>query len=140
GRDTAAQAIIDYAGARNAIDAFAGYKPLTPEAVIAARPDVVLITEQGAKAVELGVRQSRDAGEAIRQLTESIGDSAVAASQIAVSAHQQLAGMDQLALAMENIRVSTTQNMASTRQAESAAHDLHALGQKLQAMVGRYRV
>jgi methyl-accepting chemotaxis protein len=100
----------------------------------------VLAAEQGAKAVENGVRQSMDAGESIRQLAESIGESAAAASQIAVSAQQQLAGMDQLALAMDNIRISTTQNMESTRQAESAAQNLHALGLKLKEIVGRYKV
>jgi methyl-accepting chemotaxis protein len=102
--------------------------------------NAVLAAEQGAKAVEIGVKQSRDAGEAIRQLTENIGENAFAASQIAVSAQQQLVGVDQLALAMENIKESTTQNMASTRQAELAAHDLHELGQKLKGMVERYKV
>ncbi len=100
----------------------------------------VLATEQGAKAVETGVRLSKDAGEAIRQLAESIAESAQAAAQIAVSAQQQLAGMDQLALATENIRQATSQNVDSTRQAETAAHNLHRLGQKLQALVGRYKL
>jgi iron complex transport system substrate-binding protein len=50
GTDTSAQAMLDYAGATNAINGFAGYKPLTPEAVIAAQPDVVLLTDQGLKA------------------------------------------------------------------------------------------
>jgi methyl-accepting chemotaxis protein len=100
----------------------------------------VLATEQGAKAVEVGVRLSKDAGEAIRQLAESMAESSQAASQIAVSAQQQLAGMDQLALATENIKLATTQNVDSTRQAETAAHNLHGLGQKLQALVGRYQL
>lgn len=47
GRDTSAQAMIDYAGAHNVIDGFDGYKPLTPEAVIGARPEVILLTRQG---------------------------------------------------------------------------------------------
>jgi iron complex transport system substrate-binding protein len=50
GTDTSAQAMLDYAGASNAISGFSGYKPLTPEAVIAAQPDVVLLTDQGLKA------------------------------------------------------------------------------------------
>lgn len=50
GRDTSAQALISYVGAKNVIDRFDGYKPLTPEAVIGARPDVVLLTEQGLQA------------------------------------------------------------------------------------------
>jgi iron complex transport system substrate-binding protein len=47
GTGTAANAMMEYVGATNAIDAFSGYKPLTPEAVIAARPDVILLTDQG---------------------------------------------------------------------------------------------
>lgn len=53
GRDTGADAMLAYAGAVNVMGGqggFAGYKPLTPEAVIAARPDVVLVTDQGLKA------------------------------------------------------------------------------------------
>lgn len=50
GTDTSAQAMLDYVGATNAINGFSGYKPLTPEAVIAAQPDIVLLTDQGLKA------------------------------------------------------------------------------------------
>ena len=51
GRDTAADGIIRLAGGANAIDGYAGYRPLTPEAVIASRPDVVLVTRQTAQAM-----------------------------------------------------------------------------------------
>jgi iron complex transport system substrate-binding protein len=51
GEKTSADAMIKYAGARNAISGFVGFKPLTPEAVIAANPDVILLTDQGIKAV-----------------------------------------------------------------------------------------
>jgi iron complex transport system substrate-binding protein len=51
GAKTSADAMIAYAGARNAIAGFSGFKPLTPEAVIAANPDVILLTDQGMKAV-----------------------------------------------------------------------------------------
>lgn len=53
GRETAAHAVLEYAGASNAITAangFNGYKPLTPEAMIAAQPDIILVTDQGLKA------------------------------------------------------------------------------------------
>jgi methyl-accepting chemotaxis protein len=90
--------------------------------------------------VDAGARQSKDAGEAIQRLSDSISESASAASQIAVSAQQQLVGMDQLAEAMSNIRIATTQNMDSTRQAEVAAHQLHALGQRLKGMMGQYKL
>jgi methyl-accepting chemotaxis protein len=48
--------------------------------------------------------------------------------------------MEQLALATENIKVATTQNLESTRQAETAARNLHDLGQKLEQLVGRYSI
>jgi iron complex transport system substrate-binding protein len=51
GEKTSAAAMISYAGARNAISGFSGFKPLTPEAVIAANPDVLLLTDQGMKAI-----------------------------------------------------------------------------------------
>lgn len=51
GRKTSADAMIAYAGARNAVDGFDGFKPLTPEAIIAAQPDIVLFTEQGMSVV-----------------------------------------------------------------------------------------
>jgi len=100
----------------------------------------VLATEQGSKAVETGARQSTEAGESIRLLADSIVEAAQAATQIAASSQQQLVGMDQVALAMENIKQASTQNAASTKQAEMAAQNLHELGQKLKQMVDRYQV
>lgn len=51
GKKTSADAMISYAGANNAITGFNGYKPLTPEAVISANPDVILMTTQGINAI-----------------------------------------------------------------------------------------
>lgn len=47
GQGTAADAMLQYAGARNAVQGDEGYKPLAPEAVVAAAPDILLATEQG---------------------------------------------------------------------------------------------
>jgi methyl-accepting chemotaxis protein len=100
----------------------------------------VMATEQGSKAVDVGVKQSEEAGQAIRMLTESIAESAQAASQIAASSQQQLVGMDQVALAMENIKQASVQNVAGTKQTESAAQNLRDLGQTLKQLVEQYRV
>ncbi len=51
GRDTAADGIIRLAGGVNAIDSYAGYRPLTPEAVIASRADFILVTRQTVQAM-----------------------------------------------------------------------------------------
>lgn len=47
GGGTAADAMLRYAGSVNVLAGVDGYKPLTPEAAIAAAPDVILATEQG---------------------------------------------------------------------------------------------
>ena len=94
-----------------------------------------LATEQGGKAVEAGVKQSAEAGTAIRALADSIMEAAQAATQIAASSQQQLVGMDQVALAMENIKQASTQNVAATKQAEQAAQGLNELGRHLKSMI-----
>lgn len=52
GKKTAANEIVQLAGAVNAIDGFEGYKPINDEAIIAARPDVVLSIGRGKDSVE----------------------------------------------------------------------------------------
>ena len=100
----------------------------------------VMITEQGAKTVADGVAQTTQAGEAIRGLADNMTEAAQAAVQIAVSSQQQLAGMDQVALAMENIQQASTENAAGSRQAEASARNLHALGLSLRQTMERFQL
>lgn len=51
GRGTGADALLAYAGARNACDAFDGYRALSPEAALAAAPDAIVATEDGLTAL-----------------------------------------------------------------------------------------
>lgn len=47
GTDTAADGIIRMSGGTNAVTGFSGYKPVTPEAVTHAAPDVILMMDRG---------------------------------------------------------------------------------------------
>jgi methyl-accepting chemotaxis protein len=100
----------------------------------------VMATEQGSKAVEIGARQTEVAGEAIQVLTGSVMDSVQAATQIAASSQEQLVGVDQVAVAMDSIKLASSQNVASAQQLETAARNLSDLGQRLKQMVERYQV
>ncbi|BCR03126.1 hypothetical protein DESUT3_01950 [Desulfuromonas versatilis] len=100
----------------------------------------VLATEQGAKSVEAGVRQTRQAGEAMQKAVISSGRVTQAALQIAKSSDEQLVGMDQVALAMGNIKEASLQNVSSTKQTETVVKGLHELGQKMKGLVEQFRV
>lgn len=99
----------------------------------------VLATEQGTRTVEDGVQQSTRAGEAIQALAERLRDSMAAATQIAASNQQQLVGVDQVALAMANIKQATAQNAANAKQLETSARELNELGRNLEHLLGEYR-
>jgi methyl-accepting chemotaxis protein len=99
----------------------------------------VMATEQGNKAVEIGVKQSQEAGESIRVLADSVAEAAQASVQIAASNQQQMAGISQVTSAMENIKQGSAQTAASTKQAEMAARNLNELAQKIKQLMEHYR-
>ena len=100
----------------------------------------VMATEQGSKAVELGVKQSSQAGEAIMTLSKSVIEGAQSSIQIEASSHQQLAGIEQVNMAMKNIREASIQNVESTRQLEDATITIGELGGKLKELIKIYRL
>ncbi|HEX2826869.1 MAG TPA: methyl-accepting chemotaxis protein [Burkholderiales bacterium] len=105
-----------------------------------ATASAVMATEEGAKAVSAGTRQTELAGGAIQALTVSVSDAAQAATQIAASSQQQLVGVDQVAAAMDSIKRASAQNVASAKQLENAARNLNDLGQRVKHMIDRYQV
>lgn len=100
----------------------------------------VMATEQGSKAVAAGMKQAEQAGTAIMALAETSGEAVQAAVQIVASSQQQVVGMDQIGVAMENINQTGAQNASSMRQMELAAQNLHQLGEKLKVLVAQFKV
>ncbi len=99
----------------------------------------VMATEEGMKGTDGGVRLAGQAGESIHQLAESVGASASAAVQIAAAAGQQSVGMEQIAMAMNNIYDVTRQSLLGVQQAEQAAGELNRLAGKLEELVQQYQ-
>ncbi len=100
----------------------------------------VLATEQGNNAVISGVKQAAQSGSAIRTLADSIAESAQAAAQIFSSVKEQLIGLEQISIAMLNIKEVMNQNVESTRQVEDAANSLSELGRNLKQLVAKYKL
>jgi methyl-accepting chemotaxis protein len=100
----------------------------------------VMATEQGSKSVDAGVSQANEVGEALRVLTQSIADWATMMQQIVSTSQQQYIGIDQVTLAMESIKVASSQSVDGARQLEGASRSLDDLGKRLHGLVARYRV
>ena len=100
----------------------------------------VLATEQGTRGVETGLQLTRQSGQVIVQLADTIRSAAQAAQQIAASSHQQSLGMAQIAQAMKDINQATVQFVAGARQSQTAAENLNTLAQELQETVQFYKV
>ncbi len=95
----------------------------------------VLSTEEGTRSMMLATRSAASAGEAIQALDMAVAEVAEAAAQISASAGQQATGLTQIHQAMRDISQVSTQNLAATHQAQRAAIDLTALGEKLKSML-----
>ncbi len=104
-----------------------------------ATSSAVMATEQGSKAVEAGVKQATQAGEANRTLTETSGVALQAAVQISASNQQQVVGMDQIGLAMVSINQAGSQNAGNLKQMELTAKNLHELGRSLTGLVLKFK-
>jgi len=100
----------------------------------------VMATERGGKTVEDGVTLSAQAGESIGILAQNVTESSQSALQIASSTQEQLVGMDQLAEAMENIKLASTQNADGAKQLEDSVRNLDALAKKMKTISSKFRV
>ncbi|WP_320005956.1 methyl-accepting chemotaxis protein [Maridesulfovibrio sp.] len=105
-----------------------------------ATSSAVMITEQGGKAVETGANLSAQTGEAILNLSTVINQSAQSSAQIAASSQEQLAGLDQVAVALGSIKQAGEQNLESSRQLEEAVKDLDQQARSLKDMMDRFKL
>ncbi|WP_291326475.1 methyl-accepting chemotaxis protein [Desulfovibrio sp. UCD-KL4C] len=105
-----------------------------------ATSSAVMITEEGGKAVEVGANMSSQTGESILSLSSVINQSAQSSAQIAASSQEQLAGLDQVAVALGSIKQAGEQNLESSRQLEMAVRDLDLQAKSLQEMMDRVKL
>lgn len=91
----------------------------------------VIATGEGEKIVSEAVQLSAEAQKAIAKLAETINVFNDAALQTSVASQEQFVGMDQVAIAMENIKSASIQNVRTTKELEEAAKSLLSLAGKL---------
>ncbi len=100
----------------------------------------VMATEQGGKAVDEGLELSSIANEVIRSLASSIDEAVQTSIQIAASSQQQVLGMDQITIAMENIKESSIQTADSIKETEESINESYKLGDKLKKVLEQYKL
>lgn len=99
----------------------------------------VEVINQGNKTVEEGNKTVAEDREVVETLIESINEAAEAAVQISSTSQQQMAGMDQIVPAMENIKQASEQNVSGIRQTEEAVKSLYELGANLKSIIEKYK-
>lgn len=97
-------------------------------------------TEAGIAGMATGMKKSSEAGLTIEQLAARVQVSAQSAAQIAAAASQQVAGVEQMALSMQNILRVTGQTLTAAKQSEQEAAKLDRLAEELRELVERYEV
>lgn len=100
----------------------------------------VSATETGTRSIDAVMTQSVAAGNVVRELAATLGEAAQAASQILVSGQQQVIGMNQVAGAIESIRLASAQNADGARAVQESSRALDQVGRDLQNIVEWYKV
>jgi methyl-accepting chemotaxis protein len=100
----------------------------------------VMVTEKGTKSAEAGVELTQFTGNSIRVIREHTQHVVTAAGQIAASARQQLAGMDQITRAMESINQGAIHTQKGMQQVDEAAQNLNDLAKRLTSIAQTYKV
>lgn len=98
----------------------------------------VMLTEEAVKRVASGKEQTDTAQRTINDLTDSIQESTDTFEQIVAAINQQHIGLEQVMIALRNIRQASTQTADGTRQLDTAAANLSALSTQLAHSIGRY--
>jgi len=91
----------------------------------------VIATEEGGKKVESGVGLANRAGENIHQLSQAIDRNADSGRLIASSSKQQSAGIDQVAVAMQQINQAAKDTSNALKNTEESARMLANLSAQM---------
>lgn len=105
-----------------------------------ATSEAVLATEQGAKAADKGLTQSTETFELMQKLSQSMAHVAELAGEIVASSGQQLIGVDQVTIAMNNISQAAAEHVSSMKQIETAVISLNSVGNSLKGITEQYRL
>ena len=100
----------------------------------------VSATEEGSRRALAAMELAQSAGAAIKGLSDVIRDSSGAARQIAGNTRQQTIGVEQIAVAMNELTLSMQDNVEGTKRIEQVAGNLSNLSKRFSDLVGKYQL
>jgi methyl-accepting chemotaxis protein len=95
----------------------------------------VQAAERSRQTIEAGKERSVEAGEVMQRLAAGALDDAEASTQVTASSKQQLAGLEQIAQAIQSINEAGGQSSAGTHQVEQQAQHLQKLALDLKSLI-----
>lgn len=100
----------------------------------------VMVTEEGSKQAQAGVKLARKTADNLGDLQGIIEESIQSARQIAALSRQQSLGIDQVSEAMRSIQQATRDAEQATRSTETSARKLNGLAGKMSEIIAQHRV
>ena len=98
-----------------------------------------LISASG-RQVEQGVALVDRTGQALERILGQVGELSTIVSEIAASAQEQAAGLDQINTAINQMDQVTQQNAAMVEESTAASHALSRETEELSSLVGRFQL
>lgn len=96
--------------------------------------------EAGVVAVEQGTGEAARSGEALEEILAQVSGLTDQINQIATAAEEQTAATNDISHNMQRIVGEAEQTMAGARNAGSEADELHRITERLNLLVGRFRL
>lgn len=100
----------------------------------------VIATEEGGKKVDSGVLLANRAGENIHRLAQAIAESADSGRLISTSSQQQTAGVEQIAIAMQQISQATRDALSAVKKTEEVAQSLRQLSTNIDDLIKSFSI
>ena len=91
--------------------------------------------ERGRQSIEVGRERSVEVGEVMQRVAERAVDDSQSSTQVTASIKQQLAGLEQIAQAIQSINEAGNQSTTGTRQVEQQAQHLQKLALELKSLI-----
>ncbi|WP_456264254.1 methyl-accepting chemotaxis protein [Geomonas diazotrophica] len=102
--------------------------------------DAVAVMEQGVGQVATGTVEAARSGEALREILEQVQGVAMQVNQVATAAEEQTATTGEISRSMQQITETVRQTASGAHESAAAAHELNGSAEKLQRLVGHFKL